>query len=550
MKLFYSIFIIFICWGEKNTYADSQAIDESTLQSSNIIFNWAEQQFFQFFPNYASIFPLNTQTIIHPSGWIYRYYLPTDNYIGIFNHDVYITGASFFTATEEIVPIKVASITDTLNAVFATPIFVNNIEPSGIELPFRNLLSSDGSLSFRNGGYGSAIAPHPTNKNQFYALTDRGPTAAFTGEDGKGKIFPIPDFSPRIGLFELTSANSIVWIKDILFKDTQGTPITGLPNSKKLGGTGEVPYDTQGNTLLDAQGNIRWDDFGLDSEGMVALKDGTFWVSDEYGPHIVHYDRDGKEIGRINPFTKDARTHINLPAEFSNREPNRGMEGLTITPDQKMLVGIMQSTLQNPNDKVLDSKLTRIITIHLETGVIGQYLYKQRKKQNSNSDIIALSATQFLVIERDGGFLNGGSKNASADSQKLIYLINLNTATNLETIPLTKNLSQDKKQGLMIKNKTLEQTVINNGWGSLDKQGIQPVTKTLIVDVVAELNYPHDKLEGLWVIDAQTIAVLNDDDFASWPTKGDWGTKYINAEKTKIDANTLYIIKGLNLNLK
>ena len=29
---------------------------------------------------------------------------------------------------------------------------------------------------------------------------------------------------------------------------------------------------------------------GYDSEGLVALKDGTFWVSDEYGPFITHFD--------------------------------------------------------------------------------------------------------------------------------------------------------------------------------------------------------------------------------------------------------------------
>ena len=41
---------------------------------------------------------------------------------------------------------------------------------------------------------------------------------------------------------------------------------------------------------------IKLDDYGLDSEGLAALNDGTFWVSDEYGPHIVHYDANGKKL--------------------------------------------------------------------------------------------------------------------------------------------------------------------------------------------------------------------------------------------------------------
>jgi hypothetical protein len=119
---------------------------------------------------------------------------------------------------------------------------------------------------------------------------------------------------------------------------------------------------------------------------------------------MVHFDVTGKEIGRINAFTEDPRTILNLPAEFANRRANRGMEGLTITPDQKTLVGIMQSTMYNPSKAVKNLDITRIVTVNLETGEIGQYLYKQDKTQNSNSEIVALSATEFLVIERDGGF--------------------------------------------------------------------------------------------------------------------------------------------------
>ncbi|MDA3946303.1 MAG: esterase-like activity of phytase family protein, partial [Helicobacteraceae bacterium] len=199
-------------------------------------------------------------------------------------------------------------------------------------------------MEVRNGGYGSAACADPENINRVYALTDRGPNATYTGADGKGKMFPTPDYTPRIGLFEIQEDGSVTKIKDILLKDRAGNNITGLPNSSALGGTGETPYDKDGNTIKNLDGTIKTDDFGLDGEGLAALKDGTFWVSDEYGPHMVHFDAAGKEIGRINAFSDDNRTQFNLPAEFQNRRANRGMEGLTITPDQKTLVGIMQST--------------------------------------------------------------------------------------------------------------------------------------------------------------------------------------------------------------
>lgn len=46
------------------------------------------------------------------------------------------------------------------------------------------------------------------------------------------------------------------------------------------------------------------------------------------------------------------RNTFTLPQEFSYRRANRGMEGLTITPDQKTLVGIMQSTMDLPTKAV------------------------------------------------------------------------------------------------------------------------------------------------------------------------------------------------------
>jgi hypothetical protein len=60
----------------------------------------------------------------------------------------------------------------------------------------------------------------------------------------------------------------------------------------------------------------------------------------------------------------------------------------------------MQSTMSLPNKSVNKSTLTRIVTINLETGKVAQYLYQQELPENSNSGIIALSATQFLVLER------------------------------------------------------------------------------------------------------------------------------------------------------
>ncbi len=431
----------------------------------------------------------------------------------------------------------------------------SKILTKGSQLPY-NILRDDlidaktgKNFEIRNGGFGSDMVGHPTKSNQFYALTDRGPNATFKGKFGKGKKFPTPNYTPRIGLFELQKNGSVILIKQILLKRPDGSLITGLPNTSAFGGTGETPYDANGEVIrLDMQraynkvtNPIRLDDFGLDGEGLVALEDGTFWISDEYGPHIVHFDQNGKELERINAFTKDKRVKYNLPQEFENRRANRGMEGLTITPDESTLVGIMQSTMYNPSKKVKDLDLTRIVTINPSTGKTAQYLYKQDKNQNSNSGIASIGDNKYYVIERDGSFAQGGPKKANPKAQKYIYEIDLSSATNLEDIKSSGVFKQDEKLGLLINGKTLEEFVKDNGWDKLAILGIKPASKKLVLDMVKAVNYPHDKMEGMWIIDKNYIGILNDDDFATWSTKGNLHSKMLG--NGKVDSNTLYIQK-------
>ncbi|WP_227542599.1 esterase-like activity of phytase family protein [Acinetobacter wuhouensis] len=395
-------------------------------------------------------------------------------------------------------------------------------------------------IEIRCGGFGSEISPHPTEKNQFYALTDRGPNTTYDVNGDKGKIFLDPSYTPKIGLFQLHENGTIEKIKEILLKDPAGRNITGLPN-QHFGATKEIAYDQHGQVL-----EYGTDEYGLDSEGLVALKDGTFWVSDEYGPHIVHFDANGIEIDRINAYEQDTRRKSDylLPLEFANRRQNRGMEGLTITPDQKTLVGIMQSTMSNPDSSFSKSDLVRIVMINLENKQVSQYLYKQEGIAYSNTAITALSSNEFLVAERDDDFYKDNPQ-----AFKRVYKIDIRNATDLESIQNNEAFQQDENLGLLIDGQTIEQYVLSSGWEGLAQHGIHPVAKKIVVDLAERLQYPHDKVEGLWVIDTQHLAVLNDDDYGFSETDGVLEQKYLDQEKNIIDSNTLYIIDQLDLSV-
>ncbi|WP_028884518.1 esterase-like activity of phytase family protein [Taylorella asinigenitalis] len=82
-----------------------------------------------------------------------------------------------------------------------------------------------------------------------------------------------------------------------------------------IGATGEKAVSPEGKEL-------GVDEYGIDTEGLVVLEDGSFWVSDEYGPHIAKFNAEGVQQERISPlgFKNEGRK---LPAVFATRFSER-----------------------------------------------------------------------------------------------------------------------------------------------------------------------------------------------------------------------------------
>ena len=356
------------------------------------------------------------------------------------------------------------------------------------------------------GGFGSSLAPVPGSADEYYGLEDRGPNV--DGPNGT-KIEPLPDFDPSIGKFKLIGAKAVLE-RTIPLRAFDGTPYNGRVNV--AASTGESITDLNGTVLPPSP-------YGYDSEGLVALADGTFWVSDEYGPFITHFDRTGRQIGRLTPFDGS------LPYELSLRVPNKGMEGLTITPDGHTLVGMMQSALAQTDlagAKPANVAPVRIVTYDLRTGVTHEYLYLLTDpKINSGavSEITALSATRFVVDERDGKF--------EPNAYKKLFLIDLAGATDVGPRATVAGAGYDALHGgLLVGGRTIEALVGTSATAAatttLATAGITPVAKTLDVDLGGLLTtldptggfFGHDKVEGVATTDhGRTLVVSNDSDF-------------------------------------
>jgi hypothetical protein len=369
------------------------------------------------------------------------------------------------------------------------------------------------------GGYGSALVVDPSDKSVFWIMTDRGPNT--TTSVANRLLFPLPNFTPVIAKFRL-QGDSLRRFATIELKNAAGVNLSGRPNPAGVGATGESGIDPSGAAITP-------DPDGIDSEGLALAADGTFWVSDEYGPHLIHFDATGRTIERINPFGSGTGGR-RLPAVLALRRPNRGMEGLAITPDGKTLVGAMQSPLDNPTAAIgRASSAHRIVTFDIATGATKQFVYEVQTVGNLVCEIQALTNTTFLIIERDGLFAGG----SPAAAIKSVYKIDISGATDVSD-------AANPAGGKLFGGRVLEALSPSERTAA----GIVPVSKSLAYDLFqVPGGYPHDKLEGITLIGGDLLVASNDDDFGVVDGGASNFIAKILPATQRTDRLTLYFVK-------
>ncbi|AWB47021.1 copper amine oxidase [Paenibacillus sp. CAA11] len=356
-------------------------------------------------------------------------------------------------------------------------------------------------------GLGSSLVHIPGDPdNIFYSTGDRGPNGEVEVDGKTRRTFPLPDYTPTLYKIQLEQGQ-IKILETIPLKlsgkdsVTSSSKITGLPNIKSRD---EIPYDAAAKQLLS------YDPYGLDTEGLAYNpQDDTFWISDEYGPYLVQVMRDGTLLQRLAPKGIGAELKSPelplkevLPAVYLDRRQNRGAEAVSITPDGKWMFMAMQSPLRNPDKSVDNSRTLRILKIELATlKPVAEYAYlsedagKFKDLKQSDiviSDLYALDEHTLLIDERD--------KNAGDKAQlKRIYATDLSNATNI--------LGQYDSSSLH-GGKTLEQL----SSAELQQAGIKSPVKRTVLDAV-EFGYPHEKIEGISLVNGRTLVIVNDNDF-------------------------------------
>jgi hypothetical protein len=235
----------------------------------------------------------------------------------------------------------------------------------------------------------------------------------------------------------------------IILMDDQGKPVTGLdPESGVRAAKGKMPVLPEAKN-----GKV-----ALDPEAVVRLKDGSMLISDEYGPYIYHFGADGKMLSATQPpkaLLPMRKGEINFSSNNvgeggtvpdpkdpdTGRQNNQGLEGMSLTPDGKYLIAVLQSaTRQDGGDKKTTRMNTRALVydatdvdnlklVHEYVVPLPTFDEKGKVAVAAQSEILALSDKTFLMLARDSN--NGQGLKGDTSVYRKIDLVDVSAATDI-----------------------------------------------------------------------------------------------------------------------
>jgi hypothetical protein len=378
-----------------------------------------------------------------------------------------------------------------------------------------------------NFAFGSSVFHGASDEaNVFWAVTDRGPNVdcdsatLSVNKDyclAANKLFLRPSFTPTIVKVRLTRAAAPGCQLEVAVEDaveivnSSGLNVSGLPITPAYNTEEAVAPD--GSILPD-------NDDGMDTEGLVRLADGSFWLSEEYGPSLVHVDVDGVVLERVTPagvnvgsgYTPKAMVTDGLPAILGKRKQNRGFESLALSPEGNFLYVATQSPLLQPDKATGEASLNiRLFKLELNANhtfkqVTGEWLYVMeaastfvpaggtlpKTKDLKISEMVALGADDLLVQERTDDYFK-------------IFRVKLADADKLAA-----------KWDVLATDPSLEKLL----QADLAGASVTALAKTPVFDMVTYAGSPAlpKKVEGVGVLGDQLLLV-NDNDFGIDPTQ-------------------------------
>jgi Esterase-like activity of phytase len=365
------------------------------------------------------------------------------------------------------------------------------------------------------GGPGSGLARCATDPpGQFWAVGDRGPNIKINTaikDYGLTNLAPLADIDgvkvmtslahgPALTLLEL-NGDSVRAVRTVELRGADGAPISGLPPPSS-------PHEEH-EPIVAADGTqLGTDPSGADSEGIVALRDGSFWIADEYGPSLLKVARDGTVQLRWVPegnaaYYSNARYPVQacLPALSAARRLNRGFEALALSPCETWLFVVFQSPLAHP-DRAAHERSThvRIWKLDAQSGAfVAEYVYPLDKPSSFKRDCAAGDVDRSDIKISEATMLNDTA---------MLVLERVSASTKLYVVELTK-LHETPPQYM---DAAMRPTIEQMSRAELKAAGVPLLDKRLIFDTDDAPQVCAD-LEGMILLSPCTLLLVNDNDF-------------------------------------
>ena len=291
----------------------------------------------------------------------------------------------------------------------------------------------------------------------FNVLPDRGYNAGTFFSNYAARIHEVGfTFTPYTGAGAVGQTQIVPTYSNVSTKFTYTDGVTtkfttGLVPT----GTSTIFGQTVGTaTAANGPGGAQTSLMSFDAEAVHLLGDGSGYASDEYGTYIARFNNT-KQITTLIQLPASARPTNALPGATPNfgttntlgRNANQGLEGLSVSPDGTRLFALMQSALVQDQSSNVTRTNSRLYVYDISTPalqenplIVGEYVVKLPTfDQNGNgsaldrtasqSEIVAISNTQFTMLPRDGNGLGNGNANPAVF--KSVSLVDISGATNI-----------------------------------------------------------------------------------------------------------------------
>lgn len=174
----------------------------------------------------------------------------------------------------------------------------------------------------------------------------------------------------------------------------------------------------------------------FDVESFTRMNDGSFWVGEEFGPYLLHFNAQGQLLDAPirHPTLRAPQNPQNVTLGAANLPSSRGFEAMTANADgSKLYLTTEASILSQPDKRMLE--IFEFDTASKQyTGNVFKYAKDSSDPitagadDNSTNifvtgDLAHVADDRFLIIERDD--FQGPPDGANPPQQKKIYVFDL-----------------------------------------------------------------------------------------------------------------------------